>query len=111
MFSSFKYQSLPLKDVFLDDRNPRIVSQTKLGTQKEILQYLYEHAELDAFIKKIAYEGRNPGAERPYVIKSGANYTVIEGNTRIAAYKILTGLLTPPSDYTVPHISAATKTS
>lgn len=48
------------------------------------------------------------GAERPYVVKSGANYVVIEGNTRIAAYKLLTGLLTPPNGYSVPHVPAAT---
>jgi hypothetical protein len=45
------------------------------------------------------------------VVKKGTGYIVIEGNTRIAAYKLLTGLIKPPKDYedTVPHISDATK--
>src|ERR1700728_3162025 len=111
MFAGFKYESLALKDIALDDRNPRIVSQTPLSSQTEILSYLYENEDLEAFVKKIASEGRNFGAERPYVIKKRAGYVVIEGNTRIAAYKLLTNLIHPPTDFagTVPHISGAAK--
>ena len=66
---------------------------------------------MEAFTKKIASEGKNVGAERPYVIKKGPGYVVIEGNTRVAAYKLLTGLIKPPKDYagTVPHVSDAAK--
>lgn len=99
MFAGFEYKSLGLKDIELDDRNPRIVTQTKLTSQREILSYLYEYEGLEAFIKKIAAEGKNRGAERPYVVKKAAGYTVIEGNTRIAAYKVLAGLLKPPNEY------------
>jgi hypothetical protein len=109
MFAGFKYESIELKDIELDDRNPRIVSQTPLTSQKEILHYLYENEKLEAFVKKITSDGKNTGAERPYVVKKGAKYIVIEGNTRIAAYKVLTGLLKPPSDYTVPHLSETAK--
>jgi hypothetical protein len=111
MFAGFKYESVPLKDIALDDRNPRIVSQTPLSSQSEIISYLYENEELEGFIKKIASEGKNIGAERPYIVKKGSGYIVIEGNTRIAAYKLLTGLTKPPKDYagTVPHIPDATK--
>lgn len=111
MFANFKYESVPLKDIALDDRNPRIVSQTPLSSQADIISYLYENEDLEAFIKKIASEGKNVGAERPYVVKKGAGYIVIEGNTRIAAYKLLTGLIKPPKDYagTIPHISNATQ--
>lgn len=90
MYSGFKYDSIPLKDIILDDRNPRIVTQLKLSSQAEILAYLFRHEDLEAFIKKIALEGKNFGAERPYVVKTGTHYTVIEGNTRIAAFKVLT---------------------
>ncbi|WP_029586711.1 hypothetical protein [Bradyrhizobium sp. URHD0069] len=111
MFEKFKYESIPLKDIALDDRNPRIVTQTPLSSQGEIVSYLYENEDLEAFTKKIASEGKNIGAERPYVVKKGAGYIVIEGNTRIAAYKLLTGLIKPPKDYedTIPHISDAAK--
>jgi hypothetical protein len=107
VFSEFKYGSLPLHTIQLDDRNPRIVTQAKLSSQDEILKYLYDYENLRGFISKIAAESKNVGAERPYVVKAGTAYVVVEGNTRIAAYKILTGLLTPPNDYqgTVPDIS------
>lgn len=111
MFSKFTYASLPLKDIALDDKNPRIVTQTQLSSQKEILKYLFDHEDLVAFIKKITTEGKNRGAERPYVIKSKSGYTVLEGNTRIAAYKVLTGQLTAPAEYAtlVPSISESLK--
>lgn len=111
MYAGFKLVELSLGDIDLDDKNPRIVSQAALTTQSAILSYLYEHEELEGFIKRIAAEGHNIGAERPYVIKKGTRYVVIEGNTRIAAYKVLAGLIKPPRDYaeTVPHVSEALK--
>ena len=87
------------------------MSQTKLTTEEQILSYLFEHEDLAAFIKTIATEGRNPGAERPYVIKEGKGYVVIEGNTRIATYKVLTGQHAAPSQYAtaVPLIAQSAK--
>jgi hypothetical protein len=114
MFAGFKYENVPLKDIALDERNPRIVSQTPLSSQSEIISYLYENEGLEAFLKKIASEGKNLGAERPYIVKKwGSGYVVIEGNTRVAAYKLLTELAKPPKEYagTVPHISEAVKKS
>lgn len=113
MYSKFLYENLPLKSIVLDDRNPRIVTQKKLKSQDEIVKYLFEHEDLEDFIKKIAAEGRNPGAERPYVVKTGSKYTVVEGNTRIAAYKLLTGLQKAPHAIanSVPDVSEAVKNS
>jgi hypothetical protein len=111
VFAKFKYEALPLSAISLDYRNPRIVTQELLQTQDEVVAYLFEHEDLAAFIKKIVAESKNVGAERPYVIKSADGYTVIEGNTRIAAYKLLTGQLEPPSDHAsdVPMIPEAFK--
>lgn len=99
-------QQKPLCTMMLDDRNPRIVTQEKLKTEDAILKYFFEYEDLGGFMKKIAAEGHNRGAERPYVVKDGKSYTVVEGNTRIAAYKLLTGQVAPPADYAsaVPHI-------
>jgi hypothetical protein len=111
MYSKFEFKKIPLKDISLDDRNPRIVSQTKLTSQTKILEYLFEYEDLLEFVQKIAAEGKNHGAERPYVVASGSNYTVIEGNTRVAAYKILTGLIEAKNHFPagVPHISDEVK--
>lgn len=113
MFSKFDYKKIPLSKIKLDPKNPRIVTLEPLKSQAEIIQYFFEHEDLAGFIKKIAYEGRNVGAERPYVVKEGSGYTVIEGNTRIAAYKLLKKLETPPAEYAdaVPAINAALEES
>ncbi len=62
-------------------------------------------------LSKRSRTGEDLGAERPYIIRDGSKYVVIEGNNRIAAYKLLTGQLHPPRDYTgsIPQISDKTK--
>ncbi len=109
MFQKFKFERIPLSLINLDLRNPRIVTQQKLAGPTEVISYLFEHEDLGTFLKQIALEGRNPGAERPYVVKVGKEYVVVEGNTRIAAYKILTGQLAAPAQYlsSIPQISKA----
>ncbi|MET1414365.1 hypothetical protein ABVF61_18970 [Roseibium sp. HPY-6] len=106
MFAKFKYERIALSLIKLDEKNPRIVTLEHLKSQEAIVEYLFEHEALSAFLKKIATEGRNQGAERPYIVKSGKEYVVVEGNTRIAAYKLLTGQLKPPEHYAsaVPHL-------
>lgn len=113
MFAKFKYEPLPLGEIALDEKNPRIVVQTPLNSQDEILKYLFEHEDLIGFIKRIAHAGKNKGAERPYVVKKGSKYIVVEGNSRIAAYKVLAGLMNPPSGYEtqIPHVSDDFKAS
>lgn len=113
MYAKFKYEPLPLGEISLDEKNPRIVSQSPIASQDAILAYLFQHEDLLAFIRRIAHGGKNKGAERPYVIKKGAKYVVIEGNTRIAAYKVLTGLLSAPKEYEgqVPTVSDDLKSS
>ncbi len=106
MFSKFKYERIPLSLIKLDDRNPRIVTQEKLKTEEAIIRYFFEHENLAGFMKKLVSEGHNRGAERPYVVKDAKTYIVIEGNTRVAAYKLLTGQIAAPEEYasSVPHI-------
>ncbi len=113
MFERFKYEPLPLGDIILDKQNPRIVSQKPIDKQTEIVAYLFEHEDLLGFIKRIAQVGKNKGAERPYVVKESSKFTVVEGNTRIAAYKVLSGQIPVPKGFAdqVPTISDERKTS
>lgn len=113
MFSKFQYEPLPLGNISLDDKNPRIVVQTPLTSQEAILAYLFEHEDLATFIRRIAHAGKNKGAERPYVVKKGTKYVVVEGNSRIAAYKVLAGLMKPPAAYgsQLPDVSDDLKSS
>jgi hypothetical protein len=113
MYKGFKYIAIKLDQIRLDPRNPRLITQKQLASEDEIVAYLFEHEGLASFIKVIVAEGRNPGAERPYVVQDGGHYIVVEGNTRVAAYKLLTGLLLAPEKYKsqVPHISRVLKNS
>jgi hypothetical protein len=111
LFAKFKYEHIPLSLIKLDDRNPRIVTSETLKSEDAIVEYFFEYEGLAAFLKKISSEGRNQGAERPYVVKSGKEYIVVEGNRRIATYKLLTGQLIPPEEFAgaVPHVPNAVK--
>lgn len=113
MYGKFKFEPLPLGDISLDDKNPRIVSQSPITSQDAILEYLFKHEDLLSFIRRISHSGKNKGAERPYVIKKGSKYVVIEGNTRIAAYKVLAGLVKAPLEFEsqIPVISDDFKSS
>ena len=100
MFDELELEDIELAKIDLDASNPRIVKQEKLNSQDAILNYFFEHEKLLDFIHRFAAEGYNPAAERPYLIKKGGGrYTVVEGNTRIATFKILTGLLKPPKKF------------
>lgn len=113
MYAKFKYEPLPLGDISLDEKNPRIVSQTPVTSQDAIIAYLFEHEDLLSFVRRVAQGGKNKGAERPYVVKKGTKYVVVEGNTRIAAYKVLAGLLNAPAQYQgqIPIVSDDLKSS
>lgn len=113
MFKEFTFKAIALEDIQLDKRNPRIVTIEPLKSQDAIIEYMFAHEGLADFIAKIFLERKNEGAERPYVVKQDGHYVVIEGNTRIAAYKLLCGLLSPPPQYAarVPAIDAAFRAS
>lgn len=113
MFSDFVYKTIALDAIILDKRNPRIVTIEPLKSQDAIIDYMFAHEGLGDFIAKIFLERKNAGAERPYVIKDGDQYVVIEGNTRIAAYKLLCGLISPPPQYKalVPSIDEGFRAS
>lgn len=111
MYDQFNRQKIILATISLDYQNPRIVTLNPLTSEKDVVEYFFEHENLADFLKKIATEGLNPGAETPFVVKSGSGFTVVEGNTRIAAYKLLSGLITANKEHQalVPAISAPLK--
>lgn len=113
MYDEFQRKTVELVQIGLDPQNPRIVTLEPLGTEAAIISYFFEHEGLAEFIKKIAAEGLNPGAETPFVVKDGKGYTVIEGNSRIAAYKLLTGAASPSKEHKalVPSVSESFKES
>ena len=83
-------KSLKVDDVLLDVENPRI---SRSGGQREALQKIIEDQDIKlvALAESIADDGLNP-MDRLLVIKAegeAGKWTVIEGNRRLAALKIL----------------------
>lgn len=86
----FKYETIDLVNLLLDVSNPRFETQP---SQREALRTLVveQGLKLLKLAEHMARYGPNP-SEMPIVIKSKGNgqYTVLEGNRRIAAIKLCT---------------------
>lgn len=69
----------------LDRSNPRVPDET-FETADDALRYLYTHADLDELIQSIGNSGWLDF--EPLIVERGSN-TVIEGNRRLAALRII----------------------
>ena len=83
-----RHEPVALPRLFLDDQNPRL-SSYEIRTQDEILDVLAREMSLDELALSIASNGFYE-AERLLVIdRDPNNYTVVEGNRRLAAVQLL----------------------
>ena len=83
---------LPFDGLILDNENPRLPERLHRRPQSEILRYLYAQGALE----ELAYSYRDNGffRQEPLLVVregEGDTYTVVEGNRRLAALKILHG--------------------
>lgn len=79
---------LPVDDLLFDKENARFAGMQKRASQQDIAKNLWEEMHLDELITSIAVNGYYKH-EPLLVTKEGRKYTVIEGNRRLAAVKIL----------------------
>ena len=90
---------IPLDRIFLDQKNPRHEPYKK---QAEVIQWLCGHEQVPELARDITQNGLSPfdifGLERDHGTQgTDAIYTVVEGNRRICALKLLTDPdLAPP---------------
>jgi hypothetical protein len=82
---------IPFEQLDLDAENPRLPESLQGGSSVDILEYLEANAALDELIQSFADNGFFQ--HEPLIgIKSGdGRVTVVEGNRRLAALKILLG--------------------
>jgi hypothetical protein len=79
--------SLPVESLLVDPRNPR--HETVTGQSAAIKAIVDEQGiKLVNLARDIAERGLNP-LDRVLVVKSGKSYTVLEGNRRVVALKLL----------------------
>ncbi len=84
---AFQTKTIPVGQLLLDLRNPR---HEKVSSQKDAIRSLIEteRQKLVVLAKDVQKYGLSP-IDRLLVLKSGRNYTVVEGNRRLAVVRIL----------------------
>ena len=79
---------LSVTNLLLDEKNPRLGGETSGRTQREIIQYLFEHDKVLDIVRSIATRGYFEN-EPLLAIFEQDNYLVVEGNRRLAALKAM----------------------
>jgi ParB-like nuclease domain len=85
------YERIKIDKLRLDARNPRLaeIGITSAATQFDLLKALWDEMAVEEVAMSIAYSGYFD--HEPLFVEAAANgtYTVIEGNRRFAAVKLL----------------------
>ena len=82
------FRNVSLKDLELDSCNPRLPKSYHGKTDGEIIDYLLLESSLVELMQAIGENDYFPG-EQLLVVKNGDKYTVIEGNRRLTAVRLL----------------------
>ena len=102
------FKEILVEQLHLDPQNPRLPERLKLAdtTESQVFNWMLEDATLLDLAASIAENGFYPG-EPIIVVKNEHNtYTVIEGNRRLAAVKLLSNpLLAESSTITLSRLS------
>lgn len=85
---SWVTEPLPVVNLHLDAKNPRLGRETTSRAPREIIQYLFEHDKALVVADSIATRGYFPN-EPLLAIKEDGRHVVVEGNRRLAALKAL----------------------
>lgn len=88
-------RTISVKLLDFDKENPRFPSAIARGDEDELIEKFVRDERLLEVIESIGNQGYFPG-EPLLVVPSGARYTVLEGNRRLAALKLLNGLSEVP---------------
>jgi hypothetical protein len=78
-----------------DKENPRFPPEIATATDDVLIERFIRDERLQELVESIGDQGYFPG-EPLLVVKNGTRYTVVEGNRRLAALKLLNGLCKPP---------------
>ena len=82
-------QWIPFDRLILDDENPRFPEGLRGASQSEILKFLHDQDVLEELAQSYLDNGFFRHEPLIVVQERGKRYTVVEGNRRLAALKIL----------------------
>lgn len=86
---------IPVAKLDFDPENPRFPPDIARGSNAHLIERFVRDERLLELVESIGNQGFF-GGEPLLVVKTGARYTVLEGNRRLAALKLLTGEIEPP---------------
>ncbi len=91
MIQATSMQSIPISQLLLDKENPRFGGNPEASeTQQSLLEVIVEKYGVNDLLASMTANGYF-NAEPVVAVESNGQYTVVEGNRRLAAALILTG--------------------
>ncbi|WP_162996008.1 ParB N-terminal domain-containing protein [Acidovorax sp. 1608163] len=104
--SAARSEALPVHQLTFDSENPRFPKEIASGPTDKLLERFIRDERLQEIVDSIGNHGFFPG--EPLLVVSAEEkdefgddlFKVVEGNRRLAALKLLSGELTPPSGRT-----------
>ena len=97
-------ETLQIRDIFLDELNPRLPTKLNRG-QNEMALYIARNTSITELMTVIAENGYFPGEPIIVVPRETGGYTVVEGNRRLTALKLLADPSLYPRNVRVREIS------
>lgn len=87
----WKTENIAIKDLWLWDENPRFPQEYFNKSTEELVEYFLSKRELKIpdFAKEVANDFDLPQLEKMVVLELNGKKIVLEGNRRLAAYKLL----------------------
>lgn len=80
---------IKVRKLNFDPQNPRLPSHLNRGNQEDILDWMVKTAGILELMQSIGEQGYFSGEPLLVVQSADGNYTVVEGNRRLAAIKLL----------------------
>lgn len=81
--------SVPLADLYFDPENPRLPGNRRNSDENAIIQWMLKEADLLDLMRSIATTGYSDAEPLLVTPRPGGGHTVVEGNRRLAALKLL----------------------
>lgn len=87
---------LKSEEIDFDPENPRFYRLNKASSEAEVIEEMLDDEGAQALMLSIGQKGYFPGEPLLVVKEKTGRYTVIEGNRRLAAVKLLNKQILPP---------------
>lgn len=107
MKKSRPIQNIEIENLYFDPQNPRLPHDIDGSNDEVVLEFLITNGNVDDLMKSIGSQGYFPGEPLLVVPKNNRDeYFVIEGNRRLGALKLLSGITPPRKPGTIAAILA-----